>query len=235
MISVCLATYNGEPYIREQVASILEQLAHADELIISDDGSSDGTLEIIRSFNDPRIKLIPNELCKGVNGNFENAMRHAKGEYIFFADQDDVWLPGKVEHCVRALKDHACVVHDAYITDSELNVIHDSFFKEFHCRRGFIHNWVKNGYLGCAMAFRREILDIALPIPGNLPVWHDIWFGSIAQLKYDVAFIPYKGIKFRRHSSNTSTTSQSSFPLSKKISYRLGLLRHLFCRLYANR
>lgn len=235
MISVCLATYNGETYIREQVSSILEELTPGDELVISDDASSDRTLEIIRSFSDPRIKLTSNKLTKGVNGNFENAMRHAKGDYIFFADQDDVWLPGKVKHCLEALKDHYCVVHDAYITDSDLNVIHDSFFKEFRCRRGFIHNWVKNGYLGCAMAFRREIMDIALPIPEKLPVWHDIWFGSIAQLKYDVVFIPFKGIKFRRHSGNTSTTSKSSFPLSKKISYRMGLLRHLFCRLYANR
>lgn len=235
MISVCMATYNGAKYLRPQVSSILSQLGETDELIVSDDGSSDGTLEILENYNDPRIKIISNELTKGVNGNFENAMRHAKGDYIFFADQDDVWLPGKVEHCVEALKKQACVVHDAYITDGDLNVIHDSFFKEFHCKRGFIHNWVKNGYLGCAMAFRREIMETALPIPEKLPVWHDIWVGSIAQLKYDVAFIPFKGIKFRRHTSTTSTTSQSSFPLSKKVSYRMELLWYLTRRLKLNK
>lgn len=234
-ISVCLACYNGERYIREQIASILAELADDDRLIISDDGSTDNTRQIIKNFNDPRIQFHPNKGKHGVNGNFENALRHADGEYIFFSDQDDVWLPGKVDACLKGLKDSLCVVHDAYITDGDLNIISDSFFKDFNCRTGFLHNWIRNGYLGCAMAFRREILDTALPIPSNLPVWHDIWFGSLCQLKGGVRFVPFKGIKFRRHSSTTSTTSTQSFPLSKKISYRLGLLRFLFQRIYLNK
>lgn len=235
MISVCLASYNGERYIGEQISSILQQLSQTDELVISDDGSTDATVDIVNSFKDPRIRLIRNINRHGVNGNFENALKHSRGEIIFLSDQDDVWLIGKVEACLESLKTNYCVVHDAIITDGELNTMHDSFFDSSHCRTGFVHNWIKNGYLGCAMAFHRGILDIALPIPDNLPVWQDIWIGSLCQLKHNVAFIPYKGIKFRRHSSNTSITFKSKFTLIKKIRYRIELLLHLFKRIYLHR
>jgi glycosyltransferase, family 2 len=231
MTSICLACYNGEKYIEAQIASILSEMHNDDELIISDDGSSDSTCSIIESFHDSRITLLHNNGRHGVNGNFENALQHANGEFIFLSDQDDVWLPGKMEVCKEALKKYFCVVHDAYITDGELNVTQNSFFKSFNCKAGFIHNWIRNGYLGCAMAFHREILSTALPIPENLPVWHDIWIGSLCQIKHEVAFIPFKGIKFRRHSSTHSITSKSKFSLRKKISYRLSVLWYLFLRL----
>ncbi len=233
MISVCMACYNGEKYIGEQLRSILEQLGDHDEVIISDDGSSDSTIEIIRSFRDPRIRILSNPgPDHGVNANFNNALSNARGDIIFLSDQDDVWLPGKVKACMEALQRSGCVVHDAFITYGNLNITSDSFFKDFNCRSGFIHNWIRNGYLGCAMAFRRDILDIALPIPEHLPVFQDIWIGSLCAVKSNVEFIPFKGIKFRRHSSTSSITSKHSFPLSKKISYRLSLLGYLFKRIY---
>ena len=89
MISVCMATYNGEKYLREQVGSILTQLGENDELVVSDDGSTDSTIDILKSYNDPRIKIFINTGRHGVNSNFENALRHADGDYIFLSDQDD--------------------------------------------------------------------------------------------------------------------------------------------------
>ena len=85
MISVCLATYNGEKYLREQVASILPQLSEHDELVISDDGSTDRTIEILRSFHDSRLKLYNNDFRHGVAGNFENALYLSKGDIILVA------------------------------------------------------------------------------------------------------------------------------------------------------
>lgn len=229
-ISVCLACYNGERYISEQVSSILSQLGPQDELIISDDGSTDNTLSEVESIADSRIRIYENTGTHGVNGNFENALRHAEGEYIFLSDQDDVWLDGKVDGCLEALSRSCCVVHDAYITDGNLRT-ECTFFQTFNCHAGFVHNWIRNGYLGCAMAFRKDVLKEVLPIPRDLPVWHDIWIGSICALKYNVEFIPIKGILFRRHSDTTSITSKSSFTLTKKISYRIGVLWHLFKRI----
>ena len=117
MISVCMATYNGERYLREQVDSILRELGEGDELVISDDGSTDSTLDIIKSFGDVRIKIFHNEGHHGVNGNFENAISKSTGDYIFLSDQDDVWIEGKVKECLEALGDSDLVLHDAMIVE----------------------------------------------------------------------------------------------------------------------
>ena len=95
MISVCMATYNGAQFIKEQIDSILCQLSTEDELIISDDGSTDETLSIINSYKDNRIKVFQHKAAEGsafikATRNFENAMSHAVGDYIFLSDQDDM-------------------------------------------------------------------------------------------------------------------------------------------------
>ena len=206
MISVCMTSFNGESFIRPQIDSILEQLGPDDELIISDDGSTDSTLDIISSYGDPRIKLLHNNERHGVNGNFENALRNASGDYIFLADQDDVWLPGKVEKCVDALQNADCIIHNAYLADGELNHDGQTFFESVNAKKGLIHNWIHNGYLGCAMAFRKEVLDLALPIPQHSTMYHDVWIGNIAAAKYRVDFIDFIGILVRRHENSTSIT-----------------------------
>ena len=96
MISVCIATYNGERFIREQIDSILRQLSSDDEIIVSDDGSTDDTISIINSIDDKRIRIIEGPRKHSPTHNFECAMKEAKGYYIFLADQDDVWKPNKV-------------------------------------------------------------------------------------------------------------------------------------------
>ena len=92
MISVCIATYNGEKYIEEQIASILPQLKENDEIIISDDYSTDNTIQVLTKINSKKIKIFKNQGEKGYTSNFENAIKQAKGNYIFLCDQDDVWL-----------------------------------------------------------------------------------------------------------------------------------------------
>ena len=115
MISVCIATYNGEKYILEQILSILPQLKENDEIIVSDDSSTDTTLEIIKNINDKRIQIFKNTGNHGVNSNFDNALKRAHGEYIFLSDQDDVWLPGKVDRCLAELRTADLIMHDATI------------------------------------------------------------------------------------------------------------------------
>ena len=127
MISVCIATHNGAHYIKEQIESVLCQLGPKDEIIISDDGSNDKTIEILLAFNDKRIIICSFKQPKKskhshiyVCKNFENALKHAKGDYIFLADQDDWWMPNKVEKCIEALKYNILVVHRAEICDRNL-------------------------------------------------------------------------------------------------------------------
>lgn len=120
MISVCMATHNGEKYISEQIDSILVQLSKEDEIVISDDGSTDNTLSIIEAYQDHRLKVHrfqqPEKSSHPhlyVTKNFENAIRQAKGDFIFLSDQDDCWMKDKVLKCMEYLKDNILVVHDA--------------------------------------------------------------------------------------------------------------------------
>ena len=138
-ISVALATYNGEKYISEQLNSILPQLGPEDEIIISDDGSSDRTLEIVAGFCSAQIKVLKNP-GKGVISNVENAIKHTSGDIIFLCDQDDVWLPDKVSVTKKYLleSDVKLVVSDAIVVDENLKVLEDSFFKLMNSGSGFI-------------------------------------------------------------------------------------------------
>lgn len=210
MITVCIATYNGVHELRRQLDSILPQLGAGDEVIISDDRSTDGTREMIAQYRSPLIRLIDGPAQGSPVPNFENALRHAQGDYIFLSDQDDQWLPNKVEVMVQALQSAACVVSDCYVTDEHLTVKHPSFFALNHTRPGWLYNlFVKNGYLGCCMAFRRSVLERALPFPKRTPM-HDIWIGNIAAMYFDVKFIPERLIHFCRHDHNASDTARKS-------------------------
>lgn len=112
MISVCMATYNGEKYIKEQLKSILKQLGPCDEVVISDDGSKDNTKDVIDSIEDKRIHYYVNSGTHGFTHNFENALRHASGNFIFLSDQDDIWMDNKVSIVMEALKTADFVTHD---------------------------------------------------------------------------------------------------------------------------
>jgi len=228
MISVCLASYNGSEYIQDQVLSILNQLCINDEIIVSDNGSSDNTLSILEGFNDPRIKIFI-ETSPGIISNFSNALNHAQGEFIFLADQDDVWLDGKVEQVFHLLNNEFdLVLHDAVVVDQELNVIASSLFSLNMSRSGFIQNFQKNSYVGCCMAFNRKVLDTALPIPQNVGM-HDWWIGLVAEKFFNVAHLSTPLIQYRRHSNNASnTSSKSMFSYSRRIKWRLSILFNIF-------
>ena len=151
-----MATYNGSDYIREQLDSILPQLNDDDEIVISDDHSSDDTIERIKALGDPRIKIFYNTGEQGFTSNFENALKHATKPIIFLSDQDDIWMPSKVTYCMeRLVGGFDLVVHDAVIVDENKNVLHDSFYRVRHVHRTLIGNLVKFGYLGCCMADAR--------------------------------------------------------------------------------
>lgn len=228
MISVCIATYNGAAHIAEQLGSILPQIGEGDEVIVSDDGSTDRTLAIVRSFRNPAIRIVQGP-CKGSPIlNFERALRACSGDYIFLSDQDDKWVDGKVDRMMEALREAECVVSDCYVTDERLHVTAESFYATNATRPGLFYNLLcRNGYLGCCMAFRRCVLQRSLPFPGNIPM-HDIWIGNVAACKYRVKFIEDKLIYFRRHASNVSVTARKSpYSCLKKIGFRWRILSHL--------
>lgn len=209
MISVCLASYNGEKYIREQIVSILKQLSDEDELIISDDGSSDDTIEIIQSFGDSRIKLIWNSDKKGIVGNFENALNNASGDYIFLSDQDDIWKENKVEKVLGYLTECDLVVHDAELIDGNGCFLGRNYYSILHHYTSFLANLWKSRFLGCCMAFTKEVKNECLPIPSRLRS-HDYWIGMYTLAKHKVCFVPDILLMYRRHENNVSSSSEKS-------------------------
>lgn len=203
--SIVMATYNGEKYIKEQIDSILKNMNNDDELIISDDGSTDNTIKIINEYNDDRIKLI-NGPHKGVKQNFANAIENASGKYIFLSDQDDIWKENKIELVLKEFKNNnvSVVIHDATVIDENLKIIIPSFFKYRNSGKGVIKNIYKNTYIGCCMAFKAELKKYILPIPNNIEM-HDQWIGILGETKGNGSlFLEEKLIQYRRHSSNVS-------------------------------
>ena len=205
-VSVAMATYNGEKYIKEQIDSILNNLEKNDELIISDDGSKDNTISIIQEMqkNDSRIKLLEGPK-NGVKQNFANAIKNCSGEYIFLADQDDIWNDKKVEKVLKVFKDKnvTLVIHNCEIVNENLEKTDKTFFEFRNSGKGIIKNIWKNTYIGCCIAFKGKMKDKILPIPNDIEM-HDQWIGIINEKYGESYFLDECLIKYRRHSNNVS-------------------------------
>lgn len=228
---MCMATKNGELYLREQVESILAQLSSEDELVVSDDQSTDQTLNILSGFSDPRIK-VHHSGRRGITGNFENALYHSKGEIIFLADQDDVWHPRKIQRMTTFLEGSDIVVCDCDIFSTNRGINTKSFFELNRSGRGFLKNLFRNSYMGCCMAFRREVLTRALPFPVGVAM-HDMWIGLIGEMYFKTAFLKEPLVSHRRHGMNASTTGmRSATSGAAKLSIRFHLLKNLMQRRY---
>jgi GT2 family glycosyltransferase len=225
-VSVCMATYNGSRYLLPQLESILDQLRPGDELLIQDDGSSDDTLAIIGAYDDRRIQLVENASNLGVISTFERCLARARHDIVLLADQDDEWLPGKVDAMVAPFSDpHVTgVVTDALIVDADDAVTGDSIFAYFRSGPGVLHNFVKNSYLGCCMAVRRDVLGVALPVPRSVRT-HDGWIGITADMMGEVVFLPTPYVRYRRHGGNLS--QMEPFGLTDVVRRRLALAAHL--------
>jgi glycosyltransferase involved in cell wall biosynthesis len=230
-----MATYNGARFVADQLRSILCQLQDDDEVIVSDDGSTDETLTIIRAFADPRIKILERAGSGRPADNFGYALAHAHHDIIFLSDQDDVWFEHKVLTMTHLLQTSDLVVTDCTLINAEGRETAPSFFQQHGSRPGFWANLVKNSYLGCCMAFRRSLLEKALPIPFNVPM-HDIWLGMLAEWYGRPCFHPEPLVAYRRHDAASSTTAaRSRSSLLQKIRFRYRLMLCLGQRIVRHR
>lgn len=221
MISVCIATYNGEKYIKEQLLSILKQIDPKDEIIISDDLSKDKTIEIIESLKDSRIKIFFNK-NRGYTNNFQNAIKMASGDYIFLSDQDDIWVDNKLKTMSELLLKYDFVVSDAKLVNNKLESLGSTYFElRGGGENGFMNNLKKLKYIGCCMAFRKVILKKILPFPNNSILCpHDFWIALIAEFYYKTHVIKEPLLLYRRHGENVSTHI-SSTSIYFKIQFRI--------------
>ena len=202
--SVCMASYNGAEFIAEQIESILAQLDENDELIISDDGSSDDTCSIIRNYqkSDSRIKLI-NGPKMGFSCNFGNAVSHASKEIIVFTDQDDIWAPNKLktlEALFSTNMEYTTILHSMTTFTSDPSNDEGKIIISYH--KGVMRNLARSSYWGCCMAVKREFINRFLPFP-DYCVGHDQLTGLMSEKYGKTKFIEEKLIMHRIHAHNT--------------------------------
>lgn len=237
MTSVCMATYNGERFLREQIDSILCQLGPDDELIISDDGSTDGTLGIIESYGDSRIRLLHHERKKNrfysslnviySTFNFENALLHVKGDFIFLADQDDVWELEKIKKSLKLLETYDYVLHNFSVIDENGSVLREKFYRKSPLKFNYMYDIIRPNFWGCCSCFKKNILLKVLPFPKKICL-HDMWIGLVSEKIGKCFWNDEILLKHRISSQNTSTgCKKSTNSLVLKIRYRLNTLMEL--------
>jgi glycosyltransferase involved in cell wall biosynthesis len=241
-VSVCIATFNGSKYIKEQLVSIIKQLTVNDEIIISDNGSTDDTIKIINELNCPLIHLVQqqptinNKRSKSyrITSNFGNALKYATCDYIFLCDQDDIWHPTKVQYCVNLFKtsNYSLILHDAYVINDIGDNILDSYFSISQPKISLSKNLFNNSFLGCCMVFEKKLLTKILPFPKSL-IAHDMWIGFLAIYYSNMILVSEKLTYYRRHDNNsTSSAFKSKHSFYFKFYYRLEFVSQFIYKLF---
>jgi glycosyltransferase involved in cell wall biosynthesis len=241
-ISVCIATYNGENYIKDQLDSIFPQLNTEDEIIIVDDCSIDLTYSILESYNDSRLILFQNPINRGVNFSFEKAISLANGDFIFLSDQDDIWELGHVSELTAYLTNFgvSLVTCNFRLIDKYNQRLGDMKYplKEKDSMRTFknVLNIFKGTsyYYGCCMGFNKSLKSFILPFPKFLES-HDLWISTCSNLLRSNFHYEKVLVNRRIHGLNVSVVNRNFI---KKVISRIIFFMSLlvfFSRLIKNK
>ena len=220
-IDILLATYNGEKFVKEQIESILNQTYENFNLIISDDASTDNTLNILEEYEkkDTRIKVFKKEKNKGLIDNFEFLLKNVTSDYFMFSDQDDIWKKDKIEKSINKLKEESLglVYTDLEIVDEKLNVIYPSYWKYKQIYKKIIkYNnfealYLNNFVTGCTILAKSKYIKDILPLPRNSKfVLHDYWTALIISAKDKISYVEEPTIQYRQHKNNRVGSSRKS-------------------------
>ncbi|MFL6335479.1 MAG: glycosyltransferase family 2 protein [Pyrinomonadaceae bacterium] len=216
-LSIALGTYNGAAYLKEQLESFAAQTRAPDELVISDDHSTDDTLRLIEEFAATAgfpVRLSVNESNLGTAKNFEKAISLCRGDVIMLSDQDDIWHSDKLESVERIFEARpqlSLVFSDAELVDETLRLFDETLFDRLHFN-GRKQRLVKSGraldvqlrenlVCGCTVAFRANLKELVLPISADGPLVHDGWIMLLVAAVGEIDFINRPLIKYRQHSA----------------------------------
>lgn len=204
LVSIVMATYNGIKYIPAQLDSLLSQTYPRIEIVITDDASTDGTVELLQSYAEKyaTIHLLLNQQNSGYVKNFEKGMLSATGDLIAPCDQDDIWLPQKIERMVTRIKDNSILYCDSELINAEGEQMDQqlSQLRRFADFRDVLNYTVGNSAPGHAMLVKREIITEAIPFPTI--VTHDFWLGFVATFSNGVKFLNEVLVQYRQHTDN---------------------------------
>ena len=230
-VDIVMATYNGMPYIREQVQSILWQDYPQLRLLIHDDGSTDGTVEEIRKVAErypDKVFFIEDGITfKDAKKNFEHLLKMTDADYIFLADQDDVWLPSKVSAMLKHIKNGEQQyggMHKPILVFSDLSPIDKNGFpkstsmfkmENVNPRAVCLELLLSRNIIpGCVMGFNKSLLEVSLPFP-NAAIMHDWWLALVAAATGNILYVPKSLVLYRQHERNAigvrDHTLKSSF------------------------
>ena len=212
--------YNGRDYIAQQLDSILKQTITDWDLVVSDDGSTDGCIDIVKNYmaKDSRIKLVFNDGKDAVHGfkaNFANALDHADGEYIAFCDQDDVWTADHLEVLLEGIKDYDVCGANAELTDKDLKslgtrMLSDTSYTLFDPKTIFSHLLYNNIFQGTAMLLRTDFVKKHLPVPSYMK-YHDHWFALNASVEGRANYVNKSVLLYRQHGDNQTKNDNMNF------------------------
>ncbi len=215
-VSVALCTFNGERFLDDQLASLARQGRRPDELIVSDDRSTDGTMALLKRFAEAApfpVRIAVNEVRLGPTANFGKAAGSCNGDVVLFCDQDDVWDENKIALEVAAMIEAEgesganipVLVHgDLRVVDEELAPLHPSYTRLMQPKFRKVnisYILTDNVTVGCATAVNRALLDIALPLPRQA-LMHDWWFAQCATCCGKIVFIDQPLMQYRQHQTN---------------------------------
>lgn len=224
MISIAMATYNGECYVREQLDSILVQTICNWELIVCDDGSTDNTLSILQTYakNDSRIKIYQNERNLGFKRNFEKAISLCNGEYIALCDQDDIWYPNHLEILLNQIGDNSLSIGNSDIVDADNTYLnkrmsdtdHVHFIPKDYRKLLYREFFYSNPFQGASMLLKKDFAQKCIPIPNEVH-YHDTWISTCACLDQGLAYTYTSITRYRQHEKNITINNHREKGVSR--------------------
>jgi glycosyltransferase involved in cell wall biosynthesis len=208
-VSIAMATFNGERYIEDQLASFVTQTVLPHELIVCDDMSEDNTVDIVSRFarRAPfKVEIVQNESTLGFIRNFEKAISLCTGELVFLSDQDDVWFPKKIEYVAEEFSSDLnvlFVLNDQEIVDQDLKSLSQTRYS-LSRSNGLDETTIA---VGCCTAIKRDFCDLVIPFPSPMIGWHDEWMHRVASALGVRKASPRVLQYYRRHGRNASPLS----------------------------
>lgn len=217
LVSIAMATYNGERYLQQQLDSIINQTYEDIQIIIVDDCSTDRTKEILADFQEKYqhcVTVYYNQANLGLVKNFEKALGYCTGDFIALCDQDDVWELHKVERLVREIDSYSLIYSDVSLIDADGQIISRSRTIDYgisnHSDIGFREMIFKSYIIGCSAMFRSELLLSAMPIPQDA-LFHDWWIAIFASKSNGIKYLHEPLVSYRQHSSNVHGHKKGGF------------------------
>lgn len=210
LVSIAVATYNGEKYLREQLDSIYNQTYKNIEVIVCDDCSSDKTVEILEEYCKKfRLKYFVNETNLGFVKNFEKAISLCSGDYIALSDQDDVWTENKIETLLKNIADNLLIHSDCELIDANGKTIKKFWKGEIKSHKCFEDFLFSNAVTGCTTLFKKDLLSYVLPFPERL-AYHDWYLAIVAAKLNQILYISDVLTKYRQHIEQDTGTKKPS-------------------------